>query len=138
MAKKLNMPNINNVIVSGRLTRDVDLRYTSNGTPVATIGLASDRRYKDADNNWQDETTFLRVVAWSQLAERVAENLKKGSPVLVEGRLRSSQWRDKNDTTRTTIEIVANRIQSLEREIPGETEEEEVTETAEEEDDIPF
>lgn len=138
MAKKLNMPNINNVIVSGRLTRDVDLRYTSNGTPVATIGLASDRRYKDADNNWQDETTFLRVVAWSQLAERVAENLKKGSPVMVEGRLSSRQWQDKNDTTRTTIEIVARRIQSLEREVPGETEEEEVTETAEDQDDIPF
>lgn len=138
MTKKLNMPRINNVIISGRLTRDIDLRYTANGTPVATIGLASDRRYKDADNNWQDETTFLRVVAWSQLAERAAENLKKGSPVLIEGRLQSRQWQDKNDNQRTTIEIVASRIQSLEREVSEEVEEEETPETQEEEDDIPF
>jgi single-strand DNA-binding protein len=132
------MPRINNVIISGRLTRDIDLRYTANGTPVATIGLASDRRYKDADNNWQDETTFLRVVAWSQLAERAAENLKKGSPVLIEGRLQSRQWQDKNDNQRTTIEIVASRIQSLEREVSEEVEEGETPETQEEEDDIPF
>lgn len=138
MTKKLNMPRINNVIISGRLTRDIDLRYTANGTPVATIGLASDRRYKDADNNWQDETTFLRVVAWSQLAERAAENLKKGSPVLIEGRLQSRQWQDKNDNQRTTIEIVASRIQSLEREVSEEVEEGETPETQEEEDDIPF
>jgi single-strand DNA-binding protein len=138
MAKKLNMPNINSVIISGRLTRDVDLRYTSNGTPVARIGLASDRRYKDANNNWQDETSFLNVVAWSQLAERAAENLKKGSPVLVEGRLLSRQWQDKNDNPRTTIEIVARRIQSLEREVSEEAEDEEVPEVPGGEDDIPF
>jgi len=139
MAKKLNLPRINNVIVSGRLTRDVELRYTGSGTPVATMSIAVDRVYRDSDNNWQTDTSFFRVVAWARLAERISETLSKGSPVIIEGTLQSRTWQDKDDNNRTSTEIVANRIQNLEREAQ-ETEQEPKTESAkqETEDDIPF
>ncbi|MBC8525818.1 MAG: single-stranded DNA-binding protein [Candidatus Cloacimonetes bacterium] len=144
MAKKLNFPRVNNVIISGRLTRDVELRYTPSGTPTANIGLASDRSYRDKDGNWQQETSFLRVVAWTRQAEWAAENLKKGSPVIIEGRIQSRNWQDKDDKARTTVEIVANRIQGLEREVPeGQEEnvpqgEKDSEEEEKSEDDIPF
>lgn len=114
--KKLNLPRINHITISGRLTRDVDLRYTSSGTPVANIGIANDRPYRDSDGNWQNEVNFLQVVAWAKLAERTAEKLEKGSPVIIEGKLQSSKWEDKNGNNRTTVEINAFRIQHLERE----------------------
>lgn len=139
MAKKLNLPRINNVIVSGRLTRDVELRYTGSGTPVATMSIAVDRVYRDSDNNWQTDTSFFRVVAWARLAERVSETLSKGSPVIIEGTLQSRTWQDKDDNNRTSTEIVANRIQNLEREAQ-ETDQEPKSEPAKQEadDDIPF
>ncbi|MBN2017389.1 MAG: single-stranded DNA-binding protein [Candidatus Cloacimonetes bacterium] len=139
MAKKLNLPRINNVIVSGRLTRDVELRYTGSGTPVATMSIAVDRVYRDSDNNWQTDTSFFRVVAWARLAERVSETLSKGSPVIIEGTLQSRTWQDKDDNNRTSTEIVANRIQNLEREAQdGEQEQRTETSNQEPEDDIPF
>jgi len=139
MAKKLNLPRINTVIVSGRLTRDVELRYTGTGTPVASMSIAVDRVYRDSDNNWQTDTSFFRITAWARLAERSSETLSKGSPVIIEGTLQSRTWQDKDDNTRTSIEIVANRIQHLEREIPQDTTDEEVpTDDGESDDDIPF
>ncbi len=139
MAKKLNLPRINNVIVSGRLTRDVELRYTGSGTPVASMSIAVDRVYRDSDNNWQTETSFFRIVAWARLAERASEMLSKGSPVIIEGTLQSRTWQDKEENTRTTVEITANRIQNLEREAQeGDHEQKSVPEDKEAEDDIPF
>lgn len=147
MAKKLSFPRVNYVIISGRLTRDVELRYTPSGTPTANIGIASDRNYRDSDGNWQQETSFLRVVAWTKQAEWAAENLKKGSPVIIEGRIRARNWQDKDDKARTTVEIVASRIQRLERELEEVEEGPSNSETAKEnkskedeqtEDDIPF
>ena len=139
MAKKLNLPRINNVIVSGRLTRDVELRYTGSGTPVASMSIAVDRVYRDSDNNWQTETSFFRIVAWARLAEYTSEMLSKGSPVIIEGTLQSRTWQDKEENTRTTVEIVANRIQNLEREAQeGVREQKSVPEDKESDDDIPF
>jgi len=146
MTKKLNLPKINSVIVSGRLTRDVDLRYTASGTPVATIGIANDRAYRDSDGNWQNETNFFRVTAWTKLAERASENFKKGSPVIVEGRLSWKSWQDKDDNKRTAVEIVASRILNLEREVdttsePDSDDNPEVSENTKgvkDEDEVPF
>ena len=147
MAKKLNLPRINYVIISGRLTRDVELRYTPSGTPTANIGIASDRGYRDSSGNWQQETSFLRVVAWTRNAEWAAENLKKGSPVIVEGRISARNWQDKDDKPRTTVEIISSRIQRLEREFeegeespssPETLKEKESKENVSKEDDIPF
>jgi len=142
MVKKLSLPRVNYVIISGRLTRDVELRYTPSGTPTANIGLASDRRYRDKDGNWQTETSFLRIVAWTRNAEWAAENLKKGSPVIIEGRIQARNWQDKDDKPRTTVEIVASRIQALEREFAEAEEKASQAEPAKEEeptkDEIPF
>ena len=139
MAKKLNLPRINNVIVSGRLTRDVELRYTGSGTPVASMSIAVDRVYRDSDNNWQTDTSFFRITAWARVAERASETLSKGAPVIIEGTLRSQTWQDKEDNKRTTVEIVANRIQKLEREAQeGAPEEKSPSDDQESDDDIPF
>ncbi len=139
MAKKLNLPRINSVIVSGRLTRDVELRYTGSGTPVASMSIAVDRRYLDSDNNWQSDTSFFRISAWAGVAERAAESLSKGAPVIIEGTLRSQTWKDKEDKTRTTVEIVARRIQNLEREAQeGAPEEKSPSDDQESDDEIPF
>ena len=139
MAKKLNLPRINNVIVSGRLTRDVELRYTGSGTPVASMGIAVDRVYRDSDNNWQTDTSFFRIVAWARLAERASETLSKGAPVIIEGTLQSQTWQDKEDNKRTTVEIVARRIQNLEREAQeGDREQKSPSDNQESDDDIPF
>lgn len=145
MTKKLNLPKINSVIVSGRLTRDVDLRYTASGTPVATIGIANDRAYRDSDGNWQKETNFFKVIAWTKLAEKASENFKKGSPVIVEGRLSWQSWQDKDGNKRTTVEIMASRIQNLEREVDtsepdsdDNLETSENTKGVEDEDEVPF
>ena len=139
MAKKLNLPRINSVIVSGRLTRDVELRYTGSGTPVASMSIAVDRRYLDSDNNWQSDTSFFRITAWAGVAERASESLSKGAPVVIEGTLQSRTWKDKDDNNRTTVEIVARRIQKLEREAQeGAPEEKMPSDNQESDDDIPF
>ncbi len=139
MAKKLNLPRINTVIVSGRLTRDVELRYTGSGTPVASMSIAVDRRYLDSDNNWQSDTSFFRIVAWARVAERASETLSKGAPVIIEGTLQSRTWKDKDDNNRTTVEIVARRVQNLEREAQeGDREEKSPSDDQESNDEIPF
>jgi len=139
MAKKLNLPRINSVIVSGRLTRDVELRYTGSGTAVASMSIAVDRRYLDSDNNWQSDTSFFRITAWAGVAERASESLSKGAPVVVEGTLQSRTWKDKDDNNRTTVEIVARRIQNLEREAQeGAQEEKSPPDDQKSDDDIPF
>ncbi len=139
MAKKLNLPRINSVIVSGRLTRDVELRYTGSGTPVASMSIAVDRRYLDSDNNWQSDTSFFRITAWAGVAERASESLSKGAPVVIEGTLQSRTWKDKDDNNRTTVEIVARRIQNLEREAQeGAPEEKSPSDDHESDDEIPF
>ncbi|MBC8382808.1 MAG: single-stranded DNA-binding protein [Candidatus Cloacimonetes bacterium] len=139
MAKKLNLPRINNVIVSGRLTRDVELRYTGSGTPVASMSIAVDRVYRDSDNNWQTDTSFFRITAWARVAERASETLSKGAPVIIEGTLQSRTWQDKEDNKRTTVEIVARRIQNLEREAQeGAPEEKSPSDDQESDDEIPF
>jgi len=139
MAKKLNLPRINSVIVSGRLTRDVELRYTGSGTAVASMSIAVDRRYLDSDNNWQSDTSFFRITAWAGVAERASESLSKGAPVVVEGTLQSRTWKDKDDNNRTTVEIVARRIQNLEREAQeGALEEKSPSDDQESDDEIPF
>ena len=114
----LRLPSLNRIILAGRLTRDPDLRYTQAGTAVTTLGVASSRAYKDPKDpeaGWKEETCFVNVVAWAQLAERCGENLKKGSAVLVEGRLQSRSWETEDGQKRTVIEVRADRIQFLDR-----------------------
>jgi single-strand DNA-binding protein len=108
------MPEINRVMLAGRLTRDPELRYTPGGAAVCKMGLAADRRYRTKDGQQREEVLFINVTAWAKTAEYCGENLKKGRPVLVEGELRSNEWEDKSTgQKRTMIEVSATRIQTL-------------------------
>lgn len=90
------MANFNKVILMGNLTRDPELRYTPKGTAIARIGMAVNRRWKNDAGEPQEETTFVDIDAFGRQAEVVAQYMKKGRPLLVEGRLRYDQWEDKN------------------------------------------
>lgn len=106
------MASFNQSIILGNLTRDPELRYTPSGTPVATLGLASNRRYKDQNEQEQEETLFIDVVVWSKAAENCAQYLKKGRLVLVSGRLVYRTWETEGQK-RSKHEIIAERVQFL-------------------------
>ena len=109
----LKMPEINYVIVSGNLTKDPVSRQTSNQTPVVNFSLASNRRYKDSSNQWQEDVCYVGIVAWNRLAESCRDRLKKGSAVLVDGELQSRSWKTEEGHNRSIVEIKARRIQFL-------------------------
>ena len=119
---QLKLPEVNVVIVAGRLTADPDFRTTSGGTAVGNLSLAVNRRVKSKQGEWTDDATFIDAVIWGEYAERWKPRLKKGAPVIVQGSLRSNKWETKDGQKRTTIEIVVNKIQTLERmHAPGST-----------------
>lgn len=89
------MASFNKVILVGNLTRDPDLRYTPKGTAIAKIGLAVNRNWTSEDGQKREEVTFVDVDAFGKQAEVIGQYLRKGRPVLVEGRLRLDQWDDK-------------------------------------------
>ena len=90
------MANFNKVILAGNLTRDPELRYTPKGTAVARIGMAINRTWKNETGETKEEVTFVDIEAWGRQGEVIAQYVKKGRPLLVEGRLRLDQWEDKN------------------------------------------
>jgi single-strand DNA-binding protein len=94
------MPNFNKVILAGNLTRDPELRYTPKGTAVARIGMAINRNWKNDAGEKQEEVTFVDVDAMGRQAEVVAQYMKKGRPLMVEGRLKLDQWEDKQTGAR--------------------------------------
>jgi len=110
---ELKMPEINYVIVAGNLTKDPIFRETTNKTPVVNFSLASNRRFKDSTNQWQEDVCFVGIVAWNKLAESCKERLKKGSAVLVDGELQSRTWKTDDGHNRSIVEIKARRIQFL-------------------------
>lgn len=113
----LKMPEINYVIVAGNLTKDPIFRQTTNSTPVVNFSIASNRKYKDSSNNWQEDVCYVGIVAWNKLAESCRERLKKGSAVLVDGELQSRNWKSDDGHTRSVVEIKARRIQFLNKRV---------------------
>jgi single-strand DNA-binding protein len=109
----LKMPEINYVIVAGNLTKDPIFRETTNKTPVVNFSLASNRRFKDSSNQWQEDVCYVGIVAWNKLADSCKERLKKGSAVLVDGELQSRTWKTDDGHNRSIVEIKARRIQFL-------------------------
>lgn len=105
---------VNKVILIGRLGADPETRYTPGGSAVANFNIATDRGWKDKDGNWQNETTWHRIVAWARLAEVAKEYLKKGHRVYIEGRIQNRSWEDQNGQKRYVSEVVANDLQMLE------------------------
>ena len=107
------MASFNRVILLGNLTRDVEVKYLQSGMAVAEIGLAVNDRRKDAKTNqWIEETTFVDVTFWGRTAEVAAEYLGKGSPVLVEGRLKLDQWETEGQK-RSKLRVVCEKMQMV-------------------------
>lgn len=107
------MASYNRVILVGNLTRDPELRYIASGTPVADIGLAVNDRRKNANGEWIEETQFIDVTLWSRQAEIASEYLSKGSPVLIEGRLKFDTWESREGEKRSKLRVVGERMQML-------------------------
>lgn len=108
-------PNVCNVVntaeVIGNVTRDPEMRTTTNGQQVLTIGVATNERWKDrSSGETKDRTEFHNVVIWGDLAEEVARVVKKGSRVFAKGRIQTRSWETQNGSKRTTTEIIADQV----------------------------
>ncbi len=103
--------SVNKVFLMGNLTRDVELKYTPSNQPVATFGLAMNRRYRTRDGEDREETTFVDCEAWARTAEVMSEYLSKGRPVFIEGRLKLDQWQDKDGNKRSKLRVVVENFQ---------------------------
>ena len=107
------MANVNKVILIGRLTRDPELRYTPSGTAVCDLGIAVNNKYKGADGQWKEQTTFVDATVWKKTAENCSVYLKKGREVYVEGRLTLDQWQTPEGQKRTKLKVVALTVQFI-------------------------
>lgn len=108
------MASFNRVILAGNLTRDPELRYTPKGTAVAQVGLAVNRQWKNDAGEAKEEVTFVDVEAFGRQAEVIGQYLKKGRPILIEGRLKYDTWEDKQtNQKRSKLKVVLESFQFL-------------------------
>jgi single-strand DNA-binding protein len=107
------MASLNRVFIIGNLGKDPELRYTQNQNAVATFSVATTDTRTGADGQRQEQTEWHNIVVWGKTAENCSKYLAKGRSVLVEGRLQTRSWEDKNGQKRYTTEIVANNVTFL-------------------------
>lgn len=107
------MANFNKVILIGNLTRDPELRYTPNNVAVTKIGLAVNRRWRNQQNEQQEETTFVDCTAFARTAEVLNQYLQKGRPIFIEGRLNQRRWQDQEGNNRSKLEVVVESFQFI-------------------------
>jgi single-strand DNA-binding protein len=105
------MASYNRVILVGNLTRDPELRYIPSGTAVSDVTLAVNDRIKRGDQ-WVDEVSYIEVTLWGRTAEIANEYLSKGSPLLVEGRLKQDRW-EKDGQKHSKLKVTCDRMQML-------------------------
>jgi single-strand DNA-binding protein len=105
------MASYNRVVLVGNLTRDPELRYIPSGTAVSDIGLAVNDRVKRGDQ-WVDEATFVDITLWGRTAEICNEYCSKGSPILIEGRLKLDRW-EKDGQKFSKLKVIGERLQLL-------------------------
>ena len=103
--------NLNKVFLIGRLTNDPQLRSTPGGQSVASFSIATNRNWTNKQGGKQEDVQFHNVVAWGRQAEIVSQYVKKGGLIMVEGRLQTRNWQDKQGQTRSTTEIVCEQLQ---------------------------
>jgi len=106
------MASLNKVFLMGNLTRDPELRYTPGGQAVTTLGLAVNNRFKRGEETVED-TLFVDINVWGRSAENCAEYLSKGSPVMVEGRLKYRTWETQDGQKRSKLDVTAMSVQFL-------------------------
>lgn len=104
------MASFNRVILAGNMTRDPQLSYLPSNTPVCEFGLAINRRFRDKDGNQRDEVCFVDVQAFGRTAETINQYFKKGSGILVEGRLRMREWTSKEGQKRSKLDVVVDQF----------------------------
>ncbi len=104
------MSSVNKVILVGHLGADPELRYTSSGQAVCKLSVATNRRWRDAEGNQQEQTDWHKVTAWGKQGEVCRDHLKKGRQVYVEGRLRNSSYNDKEGQRRFSTEVVSQSV----------------------------
>jgi len=108
------MAGVNKVILVGRLGRDPEVRYTSDGTAVTNFTMATSKEWKDKQTGEKKERTeWHKIVAWRRLGEICGEYLAKGKQVYIEGSLQTREWQDQDGNRRWTTEIVADAMQML-------------------------
>ena len=132
--------DLNKVMIIGRMGRDPEIKYTQSGTAVSSFTLASTYSVKRNDK-WEDETEWIRCVAWRRLAEVIGEYLQKGSRVYVEGRLQTRSWEDNDGNKRYVTEVIVNdliMLDSREKENSKPAQKQQANNTPTEDDVPPF
>ena len=107
------MANFNRVILVGNATRAIELKYTQSQMAVTEIGMAINDKRKNAQGEWVEETTFVDITLWGRTAEVASEYLKKGAPVLIEGRLKYDTWQTTDGQKRSKLRVVGEKMQML-------------------------
>ena len=103
--------SVNKVILVGNVGKDHEVKYSPSGTPVAKFSLATNEKYKDRSDEWQERTEWHNIVAWQRLAEIIGEYVKKGAKLYIEGKLQTSSWEDRESGTKKyRTEIVARDL----------------------------
>jgi single-strand DNA-binding protein len=115
---ELKLPEVNRLLLSGRLTADPDNRYAPDGTHVTSFAMAFHRRYRSREGKFEEQTGYVTVMTYQRLAEVCGQYLKKGSAVLVEGRLQMREWTTARNEKRQRLEVRADAVHFLER-APG-------------------
>lgn len=105
--------SINAVAISGRLTRDPELRATQSGTQVLTVPVAVNERVRSASGQWEDRASFVDCVVFGRRAEALCDLLRKGDKVAVSGRLRQSSWESRDGSRRSKVEVVADEVELM-------------------------
>ena len=107
------MASFSKVILVGNLTRDPELRYTSEGTPVGKMGVAVNRRYRSKEGETKEEVSFFNVTAFGKSAEVVSKYLTKGAPIFIDGRLKQSRYENSEGEKRQRVEVIMDRFEFL-------------------------
>jgi single-strand DNA-binding protein len=105
------MASFNKVILMGNLTRDPQLRYLPSNMAVCDFGVAVNRTWRDKDGNLKEEVCFVDVTAWARQAETINQSLRKGRPILIEGRLKLDQWTGQDGQKRSKLSVVVESFQ---------------------------
>ena len=103
------MTSFNKVILLGNLTRDPEVRYTPNGSAVASFAVAVNRKYKQGDET-KEEVSYIDITVWGKQAESCGQYLNKGDSVLIDGRLQQRRWETEDGQKRNKVEVVAERV----------------------------
>ena len=132
------MHSMNHVFLMGNLTRDPEARTLSSGVTVTDLGLAVNERYKDKEGKPAQRVAYIDIVVWGKQAETCSTYLRKGAPIMVEGRLQLDQWETDSGEKRSKLRVRAWRVQFLgERRSTGEPAKEKAA-AAVADDDAPF